>query len=686
MKTIATLFALMTMILAACAVRDSRISDFPTRQVVATDKAEPSAMDDPVQTVQATETTDLSETEVPVSDFQPALNTATAEDVVISNLYMVDGENGWAMDEDNRLLVTKDGGHFWADVTPWVGVYQWSGFFALDNQHAWLVPRQETCEGQACSAYQVWRTSDGGENWRTSQPFCMGNNCEEQYTTPTNFAEPVQIQFLDEQRGWLLLNVQHEEMQDKYRIYKTTDGGSDWQFVMDSADAPAAYHVSGLSFLNDNSGWLALSQVGGTEDPGPNWIIYYSIDIGKSWKTFKLPVPRTLPETFNENDYSCGATQLRASPAEILDVIMECTVDIDASQETYQFRFHSITGGKNWSNWQNYSQADFVNATWGWRMQPTEDNTYMVEHSVDAGANWQAISEVPWLGALSFGNELYGWALVKDGKAAGLYQTIDGGATWNQLAPKIGEPAEQQQADSNPRELFLSGANGQTFPVVYYPPSTAQAPVVIFMHQVDMDLSQWDAIAAWLWKDDLSDFRDETLPWLNSSWFPENTLEEKPAILVFTYRDCGEGCSRPENRKILNDTQTILEYVLNQPEIDPKRITVVGTSVGADAALDACFLLQDKTDLDCDNVISVSPGSYLDYEFASVIKVMSKTPTHMYCYAARADSYPATLCMSNRSSDVYEFFVGKGKQHGIELFTPEFEVNLLEILLQAIND
>ena len=128
------------------------------------------------------------------------------------------------------------------------------------------------------------------------------------------------------------------------------------------------------------------------------------------------------------------------------------------------------------------------------------------------------------------------------------------------------------------------------------------------MHQVNMDLYQWDAIARWLWKEDVSEYTDEEHPWLDSSWFPENTLEEKPAVFVFTYRDCNNGCSEPEVAKVLNDAQTVINYAINQPEIDPERITVVGTSVSADAAIDACFLLHKDEGFTCQNVVSLSPA------------------------------------------------------------------------------
>jgi hypothetical protein len=247
--------------------------------------------------------------------------------------------------------------------------------------------------------------------------------------------------------------------------------------------------------------------------------------------------------------------------------------------------------------------------------------------------------------------------------------------------------ASQTPKPLMPEEIQLMAENGEPFPALYFPPSHSPAPVIIFMHQLNLDMDQWQAIAPWLWgAGEAVPVTDPEEAWLDSSWFPENTLSNAPGVLIFTYRNCYSGCKQPQNKKILQDAQTALQYVLTLPETDTDQITIVGTSIGADAAIDSCFLLQDKTAYACKNVIAVSPGSYMQYRFESVAKVMVHDQTDIYCYASRADVGPAATCTGFQSSEHYHYFVGKGHQHGIELFSPAFEMNLLDVLLQAVAD
>ena len=669
--------ALLVFFFAACTVQDSKISNFPT--------SDQPVMEEDTTVPKPTQTATVLPSVATEEEFVATMQAQEPVAIRIEDLQMMDGENGWAMDGQHRLLVTKNGGSAWQDVTPELGEYEWNGFFALDMQYAWLVPTREDCTTEVCSAYQIWHTTDGGQTWKAGQPLCTGDHCAEHDSTPVDFAKPVQVNFIDSANGWALLNINHVVDMDHYRIYRTRDGGENWEFVLDHNSGPETYQVTGLSFLSEDSGWLSTSDLRNTESASPNWFVYRSIDAGQSWRKYQIPELNRMPQVFSEYEYSCGVESLQVTSPEMIDIKMHCVVFADEDID-FIFHYHSLTGGKNWSRWQIRENVAFVSIVSGWQIQVMESGDYVLQHTIDGGANWQDIAEVPWLGELHFVNDSVGFALVREGEDFGLYRTSDGGLNWQQLETLLTDEPQMQLADDGVREFYLSGPNGQTFPVVYYPPSVSSAPAIILMHQVNMDLDQWNAIAPWLWKGDVSKFRDDSFPWLNSSWFPENTLKERPAVFVFTYRDCNNGCGLPDTTKLLNDAKTVINYAINQPEIDPERITVVGTSVSADAALDACFLMHRDTGFNCQNVLSLSPGSYLDLEYISVVKEMEKTPTHVYCYASRADSESAVLCMGNSPSDAYNYFVGKGKQHGVELFAPDYELNMLETLIDIIGE
>jgi photosystem II stability/assembly factor-like uncharacterized protein len=675
---------------AACTVPDSQISNFPASSQPATEYTMVPVM---TETTAPNASMDKTATAIAEEEINATDEVQEPVAITIDHLQMMDGENGWGMDSEHRLLTTKNSGDSWQNVTPELGTYDWEGFFALDMQYAWLIPTRKNCATEVCSAYQIWRTTDGGKTWKGSQPLCTGEHCPAHNSTPVDFAKPVQINFLDNANGWMLLNINHIVDVDHYRIYRTQDGGENWEFVIDHNDGPVTYQVTGISFFTENNGWLSTSDLSNMEMISPNWFIYRSYDGGESWRKYQVPELNKMPKVFSEYEYSCGAEKLEVTSADMLDFQMRCIVFAEEDME-FIFHYHTLTGGKNWSRWQIQENADFVSVVSGWQIQKSESGGYVLQHTTDGGANWQDISDVPWLGELHFVNDSVGFALVRDDENKGLYRTGNGGLTWTEVETMLTEAPAMQLAEGGIREIFLSGPNGQTFPVVYYPPSVSSAPAIILMHQVNMDMNQWNAIAPWLWKMDASEYeewssipaQDGSTPWLDSSWFPENTLKEKPAVFVFTYRDCNNGCGLPDTTKILDDAKTVINYAINQAEIDPERITVVGTSVSADAALDACFLIHRESGFNCQNVLSLSPGSYLDLEYVSVVKEMEKTPAQLYCFASRADSESAKLCMGNRPSDTYTYFVGKGIQHGIELFAPDYELNMLEKLIEIVGD
>ena len=46
---------------------------------------------------------------------------------------------------------------------------------------------------------------------------------------------------------------------------------------------------------------------------------------------------------------------------------------------------------------------------------------------------------VPWDGQYSFVGEQYGWAVARSGDESALFRSSDGGRTWEQLEPAVGE-------------------------------------------------------------------------------------------------------------------------------------------------------------------------------------------------------------------------------------------------------
>ena len=664
--------------LSACVVQDSKLGLSPTQMPspMVTSTPEPAATETlPIVTEMATEEATPT----------PEVTADDPEEILFHHLVMNDSQHGWGMETDGRIIRTVDGGKSWKDVSPPEGSYNAAGFFVLDANTAWATPYQEVC-GTACEGI-IWRTVDGGESWQASEPLCIQGDCGIDFHVSAEMYQPIQLAFEDANNGWILFIVQHAMMQDGYRIYQTSDGGNSWTMVTDTANGPAAFKAVGLLYTNENTAWFGVNQMGGAQEPSRNMIVNYSLDGGKVWREYLFPPPKQFSKEALENPYGCGVLSMEQSQSLSMDILYKCEFNPETGIAPFFYQFHTINGGESWTRFYRTGDVNFINGLMGFRISRISESEITLEQTRDAGAHWEAVRYMSIDGKLEFINELTGWLITNDPEHPKLFFTTDGGLTWEKIVPVRTSVITPVLDSSKPQNVILADASGETFPAIYYPPSQPNSPVVVFMHQIDRDMAQWYPIASWLWKQEPDPSTiDKKYPWLDPSWFPENTLNHKPGILLFTYRGCDNGCTKPQAMDILADAQTAIRYVMQRPEVDQSRVTVVGTSVGADAALDSCFLLQDTSDYACQNVISASPGSYLDYSYESVAKLLVEQRTNVYCMASRADSESAIQCMTGNKAAEYHSAIGVGNQHGIELFSPFYETNMFQVIMEAIGD
>lgn len=163
---------------------------------------------------------------------QPPLSRPTAPSLTFYEVTMVNEHVGWAWGKAlghgiSLVLRTEDGGQTWRDVTPpeTQNGFGGTGFF-LDGERAWAAYNEN--EGWPGYRGLVWRTTDGGETWTSSDD-----------TDPSGEAELVDyIYFIDDRHGCLQNRVIYSMGSGKVDIYRTSDGGASWRLEASSGEGP----------------------------------------------------------------------------------------------------------------------------------------------------------------------------------------------------------------------------------------------------------------------------------------------------------------------------------------------------------------------------------------------------------------------------------------------------------------
>lgn len=236
----------------------------------------------------------------------------------------------------------------------------------------------------------------------------------------------------------------------------------------------------------------------------------------------------------------------------------------------------------------------------------------------------------------------------------------------------------------DPLNIKFLTSDGVELDGEFWAPTYPEAPVVVLMHQYPMDHNiEWVAIAPWLQNRGLAQFvRSGGEPWADPSWFQSMAEGVDFGVFTFTFRNCLGGCkedSVESREEWILDAVAAIENAASFTTIDKEKVLVVGTSIGADAAVDACARLLDSEKATCIGVVSLSPGSYLDEPFEEAVVAVTEAGIPVRCVAAEEDTLSAETCQNVEAED-YEFILSNGSNHGIRLFDPSLNIDMSELL------
>ncbi|MCL5428938.1 MAG: hypothetical protein M1347_03920 [Chloroflexi bacterium] len=266
-----------------------------------------------------------------------------------------------------------------------------------------------------------------------------------------------------------------------------------------------------------------------------------------------------------------------------------------------------------------------------------------------------------------------------------------------------------------PQEVSIPTVQGRSLAGIYYTAKVNPAPIVVLMHWAGGDKTDWRAITPWLQNraDELSHkvgfarlIGQVEGPWLDPSWFPDILPEASFGVLVFDYG--GFGDSPLGEHTELDDSLAALEFASTLEGVNPDQIITMGASIGADGAVDACYLFnmavaEDGVSGRCVGAMALSPGNFFmapfgtaDFTFSEAAAALLEDGNYVGCLGAIEDAEAGRICI-----DLGAFtsgtvpptpFVYEGDNHGMFLidpaltpFQPPVDENALQIFLQFLE-
>jgi pimeloyl-ACP methyl ester carboxylesterase len=240
-----------------------------------------------------------------------------------------------------------------------------------------------------------------------------------------------------------------------------------------------------------------------------------------------------------------------------------------------------------------------------------------------------------------------------------------------------------------PQAIAFTASDGQALNGLFYPANRLNAPVVVLIHWVGGDQSDWYEIAPWLQNRGLKNpFPNPgTSPWWTPTWFPSVPQDTSYNVFIFSLRGCQPfkaGCSDMDPPGWYADIQGAMLQATKLEGVDAARIAAIGSSIGADGAADGCAWLATKQPGVCRGALSLSPGSYLEIAYKTVVKQLSEAqpPVPAWCLA---DEKEVAFCQAVGKFPAYQAFEIPGGGHGNMLLSPDLNPLPMQLMLDFLQ-
>jgi len=253
--------------------------------------------------------------------------------------------------------------------------------------------------------------------------------------------------------------------------------------------------------------------------------------------------------------------------------------------------------------------------------------------------------------------------------------------------------AEVNALPPDPRIVTITTKDNYTLTGYYYPASVNPAPLVVLMHWAGGDRNDWNEIAVWLQNRGLQNpFPNPgSDPWWDPTWFPAVPAGRSYAVLTFSFRGCKPsnqgGCAKIDKSGFLADIEGVVHKVHGLEGIDPNRIVMIGSSIGADGAVYGCAFYDDQYAESCQGALSLSPGNYLGVSYFTMVGKLKDNdpPTPAWCLA---DENEYNTCESGAeiNNPVFKGLLIKGGGHGNNLLRPGLDPLPMQLILDFLGE
>lgn len=285
----------------------------------------------------------------------------------------------WFTKTSNGGNTYTSGNIFSSTLTPVVGdtnSFKIASLEGVDANTCWVISYLKAGQNKGA----IHRTTNGGTSWQNMTPAGM-------FTNTASFADV--IHFLTPQIG-VVVGDPHPGINNEYEIWRTTDGGNNWTLVpganIPNPSTANEYGLTGVSTkLGSSNMWFGTNEgrIFRSTDAGLTWNVSTLNAISSVNEiAFSTPLKgyawvyanNTTLEQYSTTDGGATWTLIAVVDPNLGQNNM-CAIPgtgtyASAGAGTPQIISYSQNGGTTWTDWGSigiqYLTVDFVNGTTGW--------------------------------------------------------------------------------------------------------------------------------------------------------------------------------------------------------------------------------------------------------------------------------------------------------------------------------